>query len=1048
MKDSKGGRGKHLESYRIELPEGATSFTIRYGGMIDHPLEPVGKEQARGYSHTIGKITEEGVYLSGSTHWYPVIDVPFITFSLTVELPKDWEAVSQGVRTVHQKDDQKTVVRWSSPEPQEEIYLVAGTFHEYGRPMTLPPAPSSGSESGERIVHAMVFLRSPDPELAEKYLEATVRYVRLYGALIGPYPYGKFALIENFWETGFGMPSFTLLGPRVIRLPFIVNTSYPHEILHSWWGNGVIPAYEEGNWSEGLTAYLSDHLNAEARGEGWEYRQTTLQKYTDYVTSGKDFPLTAFRSRHSPPSEAIGYGKSLMFFHMLRQELGDRLFMKGLQDFYRNHVFRFASFGDLRRSFERVSGKNLEAFFSQWITRSGGPEVTLSDVRASFDGNAHSLRGVVRQVQRGEPYRFSLPLAVTLEGERDAHQVSLQIDERRVEFSFRFEARPRRVDVDPEYDVFRRLHRREIPPAITQVLGAEKMTVILPSAAKPPVLSAYRALAEMLRNSGPDSVTIALDKKLRSLPSDAAVCVLGAENRFRDSVMDALARFGVRMSTKAVRVTESELPFESHSFVFTGQNPANEHAGLLFVTSDNPSALIGLGRKLPHYHKYSYLVFRGDEPVNVLKGRWKIVDSPLTAFLPDKDGAVSQSEMGTLRKRHPLSLYAEEFSSDSMRETVNYLAGDELKGRGLGTRGIELAAEFIARRFSDAHLLPAGDDDRSYFQTWREEDGEGRAIMLKNVVGVLLPVGNDHRSTEGIVVGAHYDHVGFSAAENGREFVYYPGADDNASGIAVLIELARVLAKKPLQKKIFFVAFTGEESGRKGSRSFLTRSRRYGDDRIVAMVNIDTVGRLGNKKVLIFGADSAPEWKRIVTEASRTAGVDIDIAFRELDASDQKSFHEKGIPAIQLSSGPHPDYHRTTDTPDKIDLEGMERIARFAQEVIEHLAARENPLTAAVAPASKNGDEQKGQRGVTFGIVPDFAHPGPGCRVAGIVPGSSAEKGGLREGDIIVRINDQTILSLKDYADILRTLKPGDTLRVVYRREGQEMTTVGEVRPR
>jgi aminopeptidase N len=124
--------------------------------------------------------------------------------------------------------------------------LIAAPFERYEKPI----------QNGQ----AQVYLRSSDPDLAERYLEATERYLALYSALIGPYPYDKFAPVENFWDTGLGMPSFTLLGPRVIRLPFILYTSYPHEVLHNWWGNGVYVDYETGNWSEGLTAYLADNL--------------------------------------------------------------------------------------------------------------------------------------------------------------------------------------------------------------------------------------------------------------------------------------------------------------------------------------------------------------------------------------------------------------------------------------------------------------------------------------------------------------------------------------------------------------------------------------------------------------------------------------------------------------------------------------------------------------------------------------------------------------------------------------------------------------------
>ena len=176
----------------------------------------------------------------------------------------------------------------------------------------------------------------------------------MYRSLIGPYPYAKFALVENFWETGYGMPSFTLLGPSVIRFPFILTSSYPHEILHNWWGNSVFVDYGQGNWCEGLTAYLADHLIQEQRGTGATYRRNTLQKYRDYVTSGRDFPLTEFRSRHSAATEAVGYGKMLMGAHMLRLKLGDQKFVQFLQRFYREQRGKVATFADFRRVAEGV----------------------------------------------------------------------------------------------------------------------------------------------------------------------------------------------------------------------------------------------------------------------------------------------------------------------------------------------------------------------------------------------------------------------------------------------------------------------------------------------------------------------------------------------------------------------------------------------------------------------------------------------------------------------------------------------------------------------
>ena len=359
--DQRGG--VPLELFKVTLPESAGTVTIRYSGSIDHPMRADGKNQARGFEQTPGSISPEGVYLDGGSGWYPLLETEFITFALTVSLPPGWDAVSQGRRMLHEKTGAEMKADWDSPEPQNEIYLIAAPFAHYEK--------KSGKVSAE------VFLRRPEDDLAGKYLDATIRYIEMYDKLIGPYPYAKFALVENFWETGFGMPSFTLLGPTVLRLPFIINTSYPHEILHNWWGNSVYPVYEKGNWSEGLTAYLADHLMKEQQGGGAEYRLNTLQKYADYVLAGRDFPLTQFTSRHSSATEAVGYGKALMFFHMLRLELGDKTFIAGIRNFYENYKFHFATFAEVRKSFETVSGRDLGNEFDQWVLRTGAPEIKL-----------------------------------------------------------------------------------------------------------------------------------------------------------------------------------------------------------------------------------------------------------------------------------------------------------------------------------------------------------------------------------------------------------------------------------------------------------------------------------------------------------------------------------------------------------------------------------------------------------------------------------------------------------------------------------------------
>ncbi|MBW2109536.1 MAG: peptidase M28, partial [Deltaproteobacteria bacterium] len=601
-------------------------FSLQYKGAIYHQLKPAGKEHARGFRQSPGIICKKGIYLGGAAYWYPDFGDSLVTFSLNVSLPAAWDAVCEGARAAHARDGRRTTIRWVSFSPCEAIHIVAAPFVEYD------------GQAGKTPL--MVFLRSPDQDLADQYLKITARYLTLYENLIGPYPYKKFALVENFWETGYGMASFTLLGSRIIRFPFILYSSYPHEILHNWWGNSVFAAVEKGNWSEGLTAYLSDHLMKEIHGQGAAYRAETLQKYTDYVGEARDFPLTAFRSRHSGATEAVGYGKSLMVFHMLRHKLGDAAFVEGLRRFYNTFLFRFACFDDLQAVFEGIGGKPLDGFFKQWVTRAGAPELRVARPEVREEAGGAVLAATIEQVQTGPGYRLEVPVAVTLEGGSQAFESVVQMTRRSVRFALHVPARPLRLDVDPDFDVFRRLQPNEVPPALTQTLGSARLLVVLPSKAAEPVYEAYRGLALALRTSGPDEVEIRSDADLNALPDDRAVALLGGSNQLYREIFPALSEYGVSVGAQRVCIGKRSICRSGHTFVFTVRQVKRPTLGVTWIVVDPPEAFSGLARKLPHYQKYSYLVFEGPEPANIVKGRFPVDRSPMSVFLPGRDGTI------------------------------------------------------------------------------------------------------------------------------------------------------------------------------------------------------------------------------------------------------------------------------------------------------------------------------------------------------------------------------------------------------------------------
>jgi aminopeptidase N len=1028
-----GEQGVSVEHFVVTLPAGMRHFSLHYSGEIFHPIKQYGEEYARSFSTSAGLISSEGVFLAGSSYWYPHFADTRVTFGMEIEVPKGWHSISQGRRIQHPEHGKHSTEIWTIDKPQEEAYLVTGPFSEYRQPAD--------------TVETLVFLRQADPALAQKYLDATAQYLEMYRQLLGPYPYSKFALVENFWETGYGMPSFTLLGPKVIRFPFILHTSYPHEILHNWWGNGVYVDYETGNWAEGLTSYLADHLLKEQRGEGVAYRRSTLQRYTDYVKDRKDFPLTAFRGRHNSVTEAVGYGKTLMLFHMLRQELGDKRFLLALQRFYRRHQFTMADFGDVAAAFNEQTDRSLEPFFEQWVRRTGAPVLHVRDALATPKGNGFTLSTDIEQVQAGPAYRLKVPIAVHMEGVGNAYQTNIVIDSKHQELKLDIPARPVRLDVDPEFDVFRRLDRNEIPPAISLAFGAEEALVVLPSAAPTKLQQAYGDLAQSWKKGRGTPVQIALDSDLAELPTDRAVWLFGWENHFRAVLQEALDDVDFEDHQQFLIINGTKLTRTRHSVVVLARHPANPNHALAWVATDTIAALPGLGRKLPHYGKYSYLGFEGDEPTNVVKGQWPVVNSPMSVAVLQQDGKRVRPTVAKLAPRQPLAQLPPVFSAPRMMRHIAYLAADSMAGRGLGTPELDRAADYIAEQFRAAGLQSVGDGDKGYFQSWTTKSGEPEhTVMLKNIVGVI-PGRNSEWAGQSVVIGAHYDHLGRGWPDGHKEDKgkIHPGADDNASGGAVLLELARSLGRKwKPERAVVFVAFTAEEAKRLGSIYYVQHPGAYPIDKVMAMLNLDTVGRLGKKELLVLGSGSTREWVHIFSGAGFVTGVPIKSVATEFGSSDQRSFLDAGIPAVQLSTGPHSDFHRPSDTIDKIDAAGLVKTAAVLKETVEYLASRPKPLNAVPAALGRRLGTRSGQglksRRVMLGTVPDYTYTGKGVRLSGVVPDTPAERAGLQQDDVILQINDTAINDLGEFSNFLRSLQPGDSVNIHLIRDGNEQS--------
>jgi len=383
-------------------------------------------------------------------------------------------------------------------------------------------------------------------------------------------------------------------------------------------------------------------------------------------------------------------------------------------------------------------------------------------------------------------------------------------------------------------------------------------------------------------------------------------------------------------------------------------------------------------------------------------------------------------------------------SPDSLaiRRDVNYLAGPDLAGRLTGTPGNDSAAAYIARRYATLHLRASTPGYLQPFAARPVSHSAPSPSLPTQNVSAILPGRDAALRNQYVIVGAHFDHLGTStdgALDPDDHVGVRRGADDNASGTAAVLELARLFAAHPARRSIIFANFTGEEEGLLGSEYF-AEHLPVPVDSIDAMFNFDMVGRLKNDRLIVYGVATAKEFPPLLDSVNRGAKFKLAAQGDGFGPSDQSSFYAKNIPVLHFFTDLHEDYHRASDTPDKINGAGEARVVAFAAQVLRDVADRPERLTyvrvaaPATAAAREGGD-------VYLGSIPDMAGSDtPGLRLTGVRAGSPAEIGGMKAGDVIVEFGGKSVKDLYEYSDALYSHKPGDQVRVVVLRDGQRVT--------
>ncbi len=388
-------------------------------------------------------------------------------------------------------------------------------------------------------------------------------------------------------------------------------------------------------------------------------------------------------------------------------------------------------------------------------------------------------------------------------------------------------------------------------------------------------------------------------------------------------------------------------------------------------------------------------------------------------------------------------LISQNFNEKNLRKHISFLASDKLKGRGTGSKEERKAAEYLAKQFKQIGLQPKGDAG-SYFHQFgfkKSTDPHGGIsagspqVYSQNVAGYI-----DNGAAYTIIIGAHYDHLGLGHDHNSLDAnpdgKIHNGADDNASGTAGVVEMARYFAKNGVkeQHNFLFLCFSGEELGLVGSKRF-TEYPTIDLSKCSFMVNMDMVGRLNaEKRLVVGGVGTAPDFVPTLNNLKGEFSFKFDSA--GIGPSDQTSFYLKNMPVLFFFTGQHSDYHKPSDDTDKINFPGEVQVLGLVTRVIE--ALDKQPKLA--FQETKASADNTPRFTVTLGIMPDYTYEGEGLHVDGVTSGKPADKAGVLKDDVIVELGTIAVKDINDYMKALATFKKGDSTTVKVKRKTEEKT--------
>lgn len=415
---------------RISTSSSDDTVTLLHAGTSSQPYSEyglqLGSQDNKATLHYYGVlkgnlISSEGSVLTQNSYWYPVILGIAKSFDITAQTPADWHSIVQGQLTSTQVDNGIRKTRFVEIYQQEDIYLFSGPFSRYEKEF----------ESGLKV---QVLLRLGNASLAQKIFSEVASEIKKHEQNVGRLLRNNFTVAESLWSSEYSIPGVAVVNLHNLQSSFYDNPTLAQMIAQSWWGHGVYVNKEQTDWSQGLSYYMSTYLTQKELGNDRPYRQSLLLNLNT--------------------AEA----KSVFFYHMLEFWFGSDLFLKSLKDFYKENLFKKASYQDLQQSFEKVTKLDLQPFFKQWLEREDVPEIDLEDVTVmELENGGYKSTYMISQNQ-SEPFDIFLPVIWTLESGEEIKQLA-RLTRKSMIFSMESNSRPTKISIDPEFHILRKFSK-------------------------------------------------------------------------------------------------------------------------------------------------------------------------------------------------------------------------------------------------------------------------------------------------------------------------------------------------------------------------------------------------------------------------------------------------------------------------------------------------------------------------------------------------------------------------------------------------------------